>query len=85
MRREEICIFVESIKQDAREGVSIDLSTKISSSTAEMSCRMVFGRKYKDKDFNEKGFKHVLKEVMKLFVAPNLGEYFPVLQKFDLQ
>ncbi|KAG8369465.1 hypothetical protein BUALT_Bualt14G0016500 [Buddleja alternifolia] len=85
IRKEELSLLVDYLKHAAQERVSVNLSNKISSLTAEISCRMVFGRKYEDKDINEKGFKHVLQEVMKLAIAPNLGEYFPFLQRLDVQ
>nr|GMC94691.1 cytochrome P450 CYP736A12-like [Ipomoea batatas] len=85
MRREELCVLVESLKQAARDGVAVDLSAKVASMSADMSCRMVFGRKYEDKDIGEKGFKAVIHEAMSLAAIPNLGDYFPYLGKLDLQ
>ncbi|KAL3818876.1 hypothetical protein ACJIZ3_004781 [Penstemon smallii] len=85
MRKEELNLLVDSIKRYAKERGVVNLSAKVSFLTAEMSCRMVFGRKYEDKDINEKGFRGVLQEVMKLAILPNLGDYFPVLRKFDFQ
>ncbi|KAL0345592.1 UNVERIFIED_CONTAM: cytochrome [Sesamum radiatum] len=85
MRREELGIFIESLKQAARDGTVVDLSAKVSSLTAEMSCRMVFGKKYEDKDLDERGFKRVIQEGMKLAAVPNLGDYFPFLGILDVQ
>ncbi|KAL0427546.1 UNVERIFIED_CONTAM: cytochrome [Sesamum latifolium] len=45
MRSEELGIFIASLKQAARDGTIVDLSAKVSSLAAEMSCRMVFGKK----------------------------------------
>ncbi|MCI32731.1 cytochrome P450 71A1-like, partial [Trifolium medium] len=50
-----------------------------------MSCRMVFGKKYMDKDLDEKGFKGVMQEGMHLAAKPNIGDYIPYLGPFDLQ
>ncbi|KAL7131497.1 hypothetical protein ABFS83_12G007400 [Erythranthe nasuta] len=85
MRKEELGLFVESLKLSSRENVAVDLSAKISSLTADMSCRMVFGKKYEDKDMGGRGFKSVIEEGMKLAALPNLGDYFPFLGIFDLQ
>nr|GMC93237.1 cytochrome P450 CYP736A12-like [Ipomoea batatas] len=85
MRREELCLLIESFKQAARKGEAVDLSAKVSSLGADMSCRMVFGRKYEDKDIGEKGFKAVIQESVHLTGLPNLGDYFPYLGKFDIQ
>ncbi|KAL1567999.1 cytochrome P450 71AU50-like [Salvia divinorum] len=85
MRREEIGLFVESINEASRLHVAVDLSAKVWSLTSETGCRMVFGKKYDDKDIDERGFKTVIQEVMKLAAAPNLGDYFPFLGVLDLQ
>ncbi|XP_047964893.1 cytochrome P450 71AU50-like [Salvia hispanica] len=85
MRREELGLFVESLNEASRLHVAVDLSAKVVSLTAEISCRMMFGKKYNDKDIDERGFKGVLQEVMTLVAAPNLGDYFPFLEVLDLQ
>ncbi|XP_019182601.1 PREDICTED: cytochrome P450 CYP736A12-like isoform X2 [Ipomoea nil] len=85
MRREELCLLVESFKQAAQNGEAVDLSVKVSSLSANMSCRMVFGKKYEDKDLDEKGFKAVIQEAVKITALPNLGDYFPLLGKLDVQ
>nr|GMD21308.1 cytochrome P450 CYP736A12-like [Ipomoea batatas] len=50
-----------------------------------MTCRMVFGKKYEIKDIDERGFKGLIKEGMQLTAKPNLGNYYPYLGKLDLQ
>lgn len=86
MRREELGLFIEAVKEESQRGtVAVDLSAMVSSLTAEMSCRMVFGKKYEDKDIDERGFKFVIQEGMKLAALPNLGDYFPLLGILDLQ
>ncbi|XP_042041775.1 cytochrome P450 71AU50-like [Salvia splendens] len=85
MRREELGLFVESLNEASRLHVAVDLSAKVASLTGEMSCRMMFGKKYKDKDIDDRGFKGVVQEVVKLIAAPNLGDYFPFLGVLDLQ
>ncbi|PIN03021.1 Cytochrome P450 CYP2 subfamily [Handroanthus impetiginosus] len=85
MRREELGLLIESLKRAAQGHVVVDLTVKVSSLAAEMSCRMVFGKKYEDKDIDERGFKCVMQEVVKLVAVPNLGDYFPFLGILDLQ
>ncbi|KAG8383460.1 hypothetical protein BUALT_Bualt04G0015500 [Buddleja alternifolia] len=48
-----------------------------------MTCLMVFGKKYADRDLDEKGFKEAMKETLQ--EAFNLGDYFPYLRRLDLQ
>lgn len=85
MRRHEVWLLVESLKHAALQGVTVDLSAMVSSVSANMSCLMVFGKKYMDDDFDEKGFKDVTKEAMELFGSPNVSDFFPFLRRFDLQ
>nr|GMC64164.1 cytochrome P450 CYP736A12-like [Ipomoea batatas] len=85
MRREVLCYLIDSLKQSAMNCVAVDLSTKVSELSAEMSCRMVVGKKYENKDIDERGFKGVINEVMQLLAIPNLGDYFPYLGILDFQ
>ncbi|KAH7526818.1 hypothetical protein JRO89_XSUnG0050500 [Xanthoceras sorbifolium] len=50
-----------------------------------MICRMVFGKKYMDEDFDEKGFKAVIQKGMGYATTPNLDDYIPQLAWLDLQ
>jgi cytochrome P450 len=85
MRKEEIDLFTDFIREAARDRVAVDLSAKVSSLSADMSCRMVFGKKFEDSEFDERGFRDVIHEGMKLSATPNLGNYIPQIAKFDLQ
>ncbi|KAF4367373.1 hypothetical protein F8388_025791 [Cannabis sativa] len=82
MRREEISHFIDSMKNAT---MAVDLSAKITTCNTDMSCRMVFGKKYSDDEFDPKGFKEIIKELMHLGAAPNLGDYIPFLAPLDLQ
>ncbi|KAM1655154.1 hypothetical protein ACFX2K_007448 [Malus domestica] len=86
MRREEVALLIQSVEEDANNGrVAIDLSVKVSSLSVDMTCRMVFGKKYKDEEFDERGFTAVMKEGLKLSAGPNLGDYIPCIAPLDLQ
>ncbi|GKV25303.1 hypothetical protein SLEP1_g34761 [Rubroshorea leprosula] len=85
MRKEELNILIESIREDVRDHVAVDLSAKLSSLNADMTCRMVIGKKYTDKDIDENGFKAVIHESLKLAATPNLGDYIPQIRALDLQ
>ncbi|KAH7524842.1 hypothetical protein FEM48_Zijuj06G0161900 [Ziziphus jujuba var. spinosa] len=85
MRKEELGLFIEFVREAARDQVAVDLSTKISSLSVDMSCRMVFGKKYLDSEFDERGFKAVIQEGMHLAAVPNLGDYIPQIARFDFQ
>nr|POF19144.1 cytochrome p450 [Quercus suber] len=61
MREEELDLLIKFIQEAAHDHVAVDLSAKVSSLSADMSCRLVFGKKYMDKEFDERGFKSVLR------------------------
>ncbi|GMN71897.1 hypothetical protein TIFTF001_055197 [Ficus carica] len=84
-RREEIGLLIEFIKKAACDRVAVDLSAKITSLNVDMSCRMVFGKKYSDEEFDERGFKAVIQEMLHLAAVPNLGDYIPFVAPLDLQ
>ncbi|KAJ4834328.1 hypothetical protein Tsubulata_014231 [Turnera subulata] len=85
MRREELALLIQNIKEAARERVAVDLSAKVSSLSADMSCRMVFGKKYMDKEFDERGFKAVIHDGMRITASFNLGDYIRPIAPLDLQ
>ncbi|KAJ8771186.1 hypothetical protein K2173_025868 [Erythroxylum novogranatense] len=85
LRKEEIDLLVDSIKQASYERVSVNLSAKVSSLGADISCRMVFGKKYTDKEFGDRGFTAVIHDSMQLIAAPNLADYIPLIAQLDLQ
>ncbi|KAH7520682.1 hypothetical protein FEM48_Zijuj08G0171100 [Ziziphus jujuba var. spinosa] len=85
LRKEELSLLIEFIKEAARDGIDVDLSAKVSALSNDMSCRMVFGKKFADSEFNERGFKAVAREVMKLGAVFNLGDYIPQIASLDLQ
>ncbi|KAL5753668.1 hypothetical protein ACOSP7_021888 [Xanthoceras sorbifolium] len=58
MRKEELGLLIGFIKDAA--AVPVDLSAKVGTLSADMTCRMVFGKKYLDKEFDERGFKALI-------------------------
>ncbi|BBN67969.1 Cytochrome P450 superfamily protein, partial [Prunus dulcis] len=68
MRREEVALCVEAIRAAANSGsIVVDLSDNASSLSVYMSCRMVFGKKYMDVEFDGRGFTKCMKSVNKAF------------------
>ena len=84
-RKEELDLLIDYIKDASRDRVAVDLSAKVSSLSADISCRMVFGKKYMEKEFDEKGFKPVIHEGMRLAASFNFGDYIPPIAPLDLQ
>ncbi|XP_056168356.1 cytochrome P450 71AU50-like [Syzygium oleosum] len=85
MRKEEVNLLLNFLKDASHNCTAIDLSVKISSLSVGMSCRMVFGKKYIDKEFDERGFKAVIQEWMVLAATQKISYYVPYLASFDLQ
>ncbi|XP_073281106.1 cytochrome P450 71AU50-like [Primulina huaijiensis] len=83
MRKSEVDLFVDSLKHAG--SAAVDMSVRIANLSADITCLMVFGKKYEDKDLNEKGFKAVMKTTMEEAAAFNIGDYFPYLRFLDLQ
>ncbi|XP_060186295.1 cytochrome P450 71AU50-like [Lycium barbarum] len=86
-RSEELALMIKSIKEVARGHghVAVDLSAQVSSLSANLSCLMVFGKKFVDEDLDKRGFKSLVQEVTTLAATPNLGDVFPFLGVIDLQ
>jgi hypothetical protein len=85
MRKEELGLLINFVQEAAGDCVAVDLSGKVSSLSRDMSCRMVFGKKYMDEDLDERGFKAVIQECMHLGGTFNLGDYIPYIAPLDLQ
>ncbi|XP_077229751.1 cytochrome P450 71AU50-like [Tasmannia lanceolata] len=83
MRREEVRLLVESLKDSSK--VAVDLSAKVASLSANMTCLMVFGKKYDDEDLDERGFQAVIQEAMGLAATFNIADYVPYIGALDLQ
>ncbi|MCD7464690.1 hypothetical protein HAX54_053237 [Datura stramonium] len=85
MRKQEVANFMTFIHQAASSGVEVNISDKLATLGANMACLMVFGKKYMDDEFDERGFKDVIQEALVIVATPNIGDFFPFLDKFDLQ
>ncbi|XP_022132547.1 cytochrome P450 CYP736A12-like [Momordica charantia] len=85
MRKRELALLIDHLREAADNGVAVNLSSKVTSLTTDMTCLMVFGMKYEDKDFDERGFKAVVQEGSQLAATPNLGDFFPFIAGLDLQ
>ncbi|XP_022132564.1 cytochrome P450 CYP736A12-like [Momordica charantia] len=85
MRSEEVGLLIDHLREAAKSDVVVNLSSKVTSLVADMTCLMVFGKKYGDEQLDERGFKAVIQEVMQLAAAPNLGDFIPYVAGLDFQ
>ncbi|KAK7263588.1 hypothetical protein RJT34_31180 [Clitoria ternatea] len=63
MRENKLDQLKKFLRKAANDGTVVDLSAKLQLS-ADMACRMVFGKHYMDEDLGGKGFKAVMREDM---------------------
>lgn len=91
MRKQEIGLLIEKLKRVGSNDsdsnrVAVDFSELVASTNADMSCLMIFGKKYLDRQvFDDRGFKNVIQELLHIAAVPNLGDYFPWIGVLDLQ
>ncbi|PIN12030.1 Cytochrome P450 CYP2 subfamily [Handroanthus impetiginosus] len=85
MRKSEVELTVNSLKEASEKGEIVDLSAKIVALNRDMTCLMVCGKKYDDGDLDEKGFKAVIAETMEIGAKFNVADYFPYIGVLDLQ
>jgi len=85
MREQELDLLIKFMREAANDGTTVDISAKVSTLTADMTCRMVFGKNYLDEGVYEKGFKAVVQELMNLAATPNISDYIPYIGALDLK
>ncbi|KAK1592085.1 hypothetical protein Q3G72_019304 [Acer saccharum] len=82
IRKEELDLLIESVKQQAGDHHVVDLSGKVKSFTVDVICRMLFRRKYVD-EIDEIGFQSLLREVLIWVGTPNIADYIPQIAFLD--
>ncbi|XP_008460602.2 cytochrome P450 71AU50 [Cucumis melo] len=88
IRRNQVGLLVENLKEAARTQVAVNLSSKVLCVVRDMTCLMVFGKKYvEDQEMimDEKSFHDAVKEVVQLVATPNLSDFIPCVAWFDFQ
>eukprot|EP01018_Ginkgo_biloba_P011131 Gb_18160 [translate_table: standard] len=86
VREEEVSFMIQSILDDSVKGSNpVNVSKKVGALTADIMCRMTFGRKYSDEMLGSGGFKAVIQEVLLLVGAFNIGDFIPYLEWMDVQ
>ncbi|XP_023544864.1 cytochrome P450 CYP736A12-like [Cucurbita pepo subsp. pepo] len=85
MRRQELGFTIHQLRDAAKSGMVVNISSKIYSLTANMACLMIIGRRFEDKELDEMGFKWMIQEILHLAGAFNLGDFIPFIAPLDLQ
>ncbi|KAF9671420.1 hypothetical protein SADUNF_Sadunf12G0045800 [Salix dunnii] len=81
LRREEVGLFIDSIKKAAAAHEAVDISKMAGNVIQSMACRMLFGENKDD----EIDMKSLVKEAVLLAGAFNIADYVPFFGAFDLQ
>ncbi|KAM7257909.1 hypothetical protein ACFE04_013650 [Oxalis oulophora] len=81
MRKEEVGLLVEEVKEAARAREVVDITEKVNQFVENMTYRMVLGRK-KDDEFD---LKELFEETLILVGAFNMSDFVPFLAPFDFQ
>lgn len=82
MRREEVVLFVENIKEAAAAGQVVDVSEKVGGLIEDMMVRMLFGHSIRDDRFD---LKCNIQEITDAAGAFNIADFLPILAPLDLQ
>ncbi|KAE8698059.1 CYP736A12 protein [Hibiscus syriacus] len=85
MRKQEADLLVHRIREAAAAGVAVDLTSEVNTFSADVSCRMVIGKKFNRDGFSERGFEATVRETMQMASAFNLADYIPQIRGLDLQ
>ncbi|CAN4079516.1 unnamed protein product [Withania somnifera] len=68
-----------------RRNMRANCALSVASLNANMSCLMIFGKKYMVEYLGEKGFKALIQDILRIAGLPNIVEFFPFLCVLDLQ
>ncbi|KAL5751722.1 hypothetical protein ACOSQ2_022229 [Xanthoceras sorbifolium] len=81
MRKEELDLLIEYVKEAACSGIAIDLSAKVGALNVEYC----LGRSIWTRSLMRGGCKAVMEEAMELLATFNLADYIPQIASLDLQ
>jgi cytochrome P450 len=89
IRVEEVARMLSSVFETSRQGLPVEIREETSTVSNNIISRMVFGRRYLDKDAGNKikpeEFKEMLEELFVLNGVFNIGDFIPWLGWLDLQ
>ncbi|KAF8378472.1 hypothetical protein HHK36_029813 [Tetracentron sinense] len=81
MRREEVALLIQSLKDAAKDRAVVDISAKVGNLIEDMTHRMLFGHS-RDEGCE---FKPVIQEALNLVGTFNIADYIPYVGALDLQ
>ena len=77
IREEEVTLLIDSIAQSSSSGSPIDLTERLMSLTANIICRIAFGKSFQVSEFGDGRFQEVVHEAMALLGGLTASDFFP--------
>ncbi|OAY57928.1 cytochrome P450 71B34 [Manihot esculenta] len=77
VREEEIDLLISSISKFSSSATPVDLSEKILSLTANITCRAAFGKIFEEKEFGDERFQEVIHEGLAMLGSFSAADFFP--------
>ncbi|KAL6351515.1 hypothetical protein AAG906_040869 [Vitis piasezkii] len=77
IREEEVTLLIDSIAQSSSSGSPIDLTERLMSLTANIICRIAFGKSFQASEFGDGRFQEVVDEAVALLGGFTAADFFP--------
>ncbi|KDP36607.1 hypothetical protein JCGZ_08423 [Jatropha curcas] len=77
VREEEVGLFIDSILKSSSSSSPVDLSEKIMSLTANVTCRVAFGNSFATRGFTQERFQEVIHEALAKLGGFSASDFFP--------
>ncbi|KAI6686625.1 hypothetical protein NL676_032538 [Syzygium grande] len=77
IREEEVGSMMESIAKSAESGIPINMSEKFMALTANVTCRVAFGKAFQGTEFDDRKFMDVINEAVAMLGSFSASDFSP--------
>ncbi|KAJ7968649.1 Cytochrome P450 [Quillaja saponaria] len=77
IREQEVDLLIDSISESSELSSPVDLSEKVLSLIASMTCRTAFGKKFQGNEFDEGNFEEIFHEAVAVVGAFTASDFLP--------
>ncbi|KDP34532.1 hypothetical protein JCGZ_11082 [Jatropha curcas] len=77
IREEEVGLLIDSILKSSSSSTPVDLSEKTMSLTANVICRVAFGKSFQERGFKHERFQEVVREGFAMLGSFTAADFFP--------
>ncbi|KAM7464685.1 hypothetical protein LguiA_032806 [Lonicera macranthoides] len=77
IREEEVGLLVDSFVQSSSLGCAVDLSRKLLTLAANITCRVAFGKSFRESGFDGERFQETIHEAMAMLGCRSASDFFP--------